>query len=313
MDLIADIGATNSRCALIDDRGRILSPETYQNADFTGVEGLLKVYLDHRRKSDHPRRAALAIAAPVIGDEVKMINIDWHVSQPALKAALDLHGLMVINDFAAVAWGLPTLTPTDRKQIGTGQPVAGAPLTVLGPGSGLGVASIVPSGDGWTAVSGEGGHVTLPAANAEEAAAIEQIRKHIGHCSAERVLSGPGLVRLYCALSELAGRGTPTVTPADVTALARQGEPLAHKTLDMFFAFLGTVAGDLVLTIGARGGVFIAGGIVPKLLDLLEQSPFLERLTAKGRYSKYVEAVPCYVLTHANPAFPGLKSLLGYR
>jgi glucokinase len=313
MDLIADIGATNSRCALINDKGRILSSETFQNADFTGVEGLLKVYLDLRRKSDRPRRAALAIAAPVLGDEIKMINIDWQVSQNELKSALDLHGLIVVNDFGAVAWGLPVLSSADRTQIGDGRAVTNAPMVVLGPGSGLGIASIVPSSDGWTAISGEGGHVTLAAANQKEADAIEQIRKRIGHCSAERVLSGPGLVNLYTALSELAGRGTPTVTPADVTALARQGEPLARDTLNMFFAMLGTVAGNLALTMGARGGVFIAGGIVPRLLDLLEHSPFRERLTAKGRYRSYLEAIPSYVLTHSHPAFVGLRSLLGYR
>lgn len=313
MDLIADIGATHTRCALLDDRGHVLSPETVHNADFTGVEGLLKIYLDHRRASDRPRRAAIAIAAPVLDDEVRMLNIDWRLSQVALKDALGLHGLIVVNDFAAVAWGLPNLASGDRKQLGGGAAAPRAPLAVLGPGSGLGVAGIVPSADSWAAVSTEGGHVTLAAANDEESRVIEHVREKFGHCSAERLLSGPGLVHLYTAMSELAGRGTPTVTPADVTALARQGEPLARDTLQMFFAMLGTVAGNLVLTFGARGGVFIAGGIVPRFIDLLERSPFLERLYAKGRYRSYMEQIPSYVLTHPQPAFLGLKALLGYR
>lgn len=313
MDLIADIGATHTRCALLDDRGHVLSPETVHNADFTGVEGLLKIYLDHRRASDRPRRAAIAIAAPVLDDEIRMLNIDWRVSQAGLKDALGLHGLIMVNDFAAVAWGLPNLTSDDRKQVGGTNAAARAPMVVVGPGSGLGVAGLVPSGDGWTAVSTEGGHVTLAASNAQESRVIDQVRDRIGHCSAERLLSGPGLVLLYTVMSELAGRGTPTVTPADVTALARQSEPLARDTLRMFFALLGTVAGNLVLTFGARGGLFIAGGIVPRYTDLLEQSPFLERFHGKGRYRDYMEQVPCYVLTDAQPAFLGLKALLGYR
>jgi glucokinase len=155
--------------------------------------------------------------------------------------------------------------------------------------------------------------VTLAAADTAQARIIEHVGGKVGHCSAERLLSGPGLVLLYTAMSELAGRGTPTVTPADVTALARQGEPLARDTLQTFFSMLGTVAGNLVLTFGARGGLFIAGGIVPRYVDLLEDSPFLERFRDKGRHRPYMEHVPCYVLTHAHPAFIGLRALLGYR
>ena len=313
MALIADIGATNTRCALLDDKGRVLSPETFDNADFTGVEGLLGVYLDHRRASDQPRRAALAIAAPVAGDQIRMLNIDWELSQTELKAKLGLHRLIMINDFAAIAWGLPTLTANDLQQLCGGHPVSRSPMAVLGPGSGLGVASLVPSTDGWNAVASEGGHTTLAASNEDEAAVIARIRTKLGHCSAERVLSGPGLVELYKALAEIAGRGTPTIKAADVTGLARQGEPLAKKTVDMFFAFLATQASNLVLTLGARGGLYIAGGVVPKLLEFIDKSPFKERFVAKGRYRDYMQAVPAYLITDELPAFRGLRYLLGYR
>jgi glucokinase len=313
MDLIADIGATNTRCALVDDKGRVLSPEKFENADFTGIEPLLRAYLDNRRASDRPRRAALAIAAPIQGDDVRMLNIDWGISQTALKENLGLSRLIVVNDFVAVAWSLPTLGPDGRRQIGGGAAATGAALATLGPGSGLGVASLVPATDGWTAVSSEGGHVTMAAATPEEAELVEQTRKLTGHCSAERLLSGPGLERLYTLLSERAGRGTPTITAPDVAGLARQREPLARKTVDIFFAFLGTAAANLALTVGARGGVYIAGGIVPKLGDLIDSSPFRSRFVDMGRYRDYMEAIPTFVITEVHPAFRGLRSLLGYR
>jgi glucokinase len=314
MDLMADVGATNTRCALVDDKGRELAAELFHNSEFTGLTGLLKIYLDHRRATDQPRRAALAVAAPILGDEVRMLNIDWRFSQSDLKKELGLTQLTVCNDFAAVAWGLPQLAATDLRTIGRGNGTARATLATLGPGSGLGVAALVPATEGWSVLTGEGGHATLPATTREEADVIAQIRdRHAGHCSAERVLSGPGLVNLYVALAELAGRGQPTVTPTDVTALAKQGEPLARKTLAMFFAFLGTVAGDLALTTGARGGVFIAGGIVPQLLDVFAKSEFRARFEAKGRYAEYLASIPTHVITTPLPAFRGLRSLLGYR
>lgn len=313
MDLIADIGATNARIALVDDKGQEVATEVFHNADFTGVPGLLGVYLDHRRASDRPRRAAIAIAAPITGDEVRMTNIDWSFSQLALKRGLDLSQLIVVNDFAAVAWGLPHLTPADLVKVGGGEGLPRAALATIGPGSGTGVGAIVPSSDGWSVVAGEGGHATLAPTNDEEAQVAAWIRKEYGTCAIEHVLSGPGLVNLYHALAEAAGRGRPKVEPADVTALAGRGEPLARKAREMFFALLGSTAGDLALTTGAQGGVFIAGGIVPRMLKAFAASEFRARFEAKGAYRGYMEAIPTYVITAPLPAFRGLKRLLGYR
>jgi glucokinase len=311
---MADIGATNTRCALLDDKGQELAPEEFENADFTGLAGVLRIYLDHRRASDRPTRAALAVAAPIVGDEVKMTNIGWRFSQSALKEELELKRLQVVNDFEAVAWALPLLKPTDVVRIGGGESIPRAPLAALGPGSGLGVSALVRAADGWAAMTGEGGHATMPAATREEQEVLTVLRERFdGHCSAERVLSGPGLVNLYVALAELAGRGRPTVNPEDVTHLAKQGEPLARKTLAMFFALLGTMAGNLAVTTGARGGVFIAGGIVPRLIEQLRTSEFRARFESKGRYRDYLAAIPTQVITAPLPAFRGLKYLLGYR
>ncbi len=313
MDLIADIGATNTRCALVNDKGREIAPEVFHNSDFTGLPGLLKVYLDHRRASDQPKRAALAIAAPIVGDEVRMTNIDWHFSQKELTNELGLTRLFLCNDFAAVAWGLPKLTAEDLRTVGNGTAAPRATLATLGPGSGIGVSALIPSTDGWSVVTGEGGHASAPAGTGEEFEVIERIREKYGHCSIERLLSGPGLVNLYVALADIAGRGEPTVTPSDVTALAKQGEPLARKAQGMFFAMLGTVAGDIALTFGARGGVYVAGGIVPKVLDAFVKSDFRSRFEAKGRYRSYMESIPTHVITAERPAFVGLRYILGYR
>jgi glucokinase len=311
---MADIGATTTRCALVGDKGQELAPEIFENADFTGVEGVLRVYLDHRRASDWPTRAALAVAAPIVGDEVQMINIGWRFSQSELQQALNLKRLQIVNDFAAIAWALPQLTPGDVVQIGGGESVPRTTLASLGPGSGLGVSALVPSSDGWAVMTGEGGHVSMPAATREEQDVIALVRDRFdGHCSAERVLSGPGLVNLYVALGELAGRGRPTVNPEDVTNLAKQGEPLARKTLAMFFAMLGTAAANLALVTGARGGVYIAGGIVPRFVEQLRKSEFRARFENKGRYRSYLAAIPTHVITASLPAFRGLKYLLGYR
>ena len=192
MDLIADIGATNTRCALLDDRGHELAPEVFHNADFTGVPGLLSVYLDHRRTSDRPKRAALAVAAPIVGDDVRMVNIDWRFSQAELKQQLDLSRLLVVNDFAAIAWALPHLTAADLKKIGGGAAEHGT-MVALGPGSGLGVSALVPANDAVATVSGEGGHATLPATTEEEAAVIASIRAVDGQVRARERAVGPGI------------------------------------------------------------------------------------------------------------------------
>ena len=312
MDLIGDIGATNSRLALLDETGQIQAPETFANAEFEDLETLLTHYLDRRRGSDRPSRAALAVAAPILSDHVEMTNLQWSFSQIGLQVALKLRRLHILNDFEALAWGLMTVGDEMRVRIGGGQAAKRAAIGVLGPGSGLGVGGLLPCQDGWTAISGEGGHVTLAASSREEVEIIEQIQEQYSHCSAERVLSGPGLVNLYHALSAQVGRGIAQIEPDDVTALALKREPLAERALGMFFAFLGTVASDLAVTLGARGGVYIAGGIVPRVVEQIKASGFRERFEAKGRYRSYVRAIPTFVLTEPTPAFRGLRHFLGF-
>jgi glucokinase len=312
MDLIADIGATHSRCALLDDDGEILAPETFNNAEFDGIEAMLNAYLARRRDSDRPSRAALALAAPIVDDHIEMTNLEWSFSQISLQVGLGVRRLLVINDFEALAWSLLDLDPQQLIQIGRGEVKERSARGILGPGSGLGVSGLIPHPDGWAAISGEGGHVTLAATSSDEAEVIEILTDRFGHCSAERALSGPGLVNLYHALSESAGRGIPQVEPDDVTSLALKGEPLAVSTMDYFFRFLGTVAADLAITLGARGGIYITGGIVPRVVTLLADSEFRRRFESKGRYRAYMSAIPTIVITESVPAFRGLRRVLGF-
>ena len=295
---------------MIDDKGRIQSPEVFRNRYFNSLQGLLHVYLD--QCPDRPDSAALAVAAPVLGDEVRMPNLDWRFSRGSLTGELQLHRLTVVNDFAAVAWGLPALTASGLHKVGGGAPVAGTAMATLGPGSGLGVATVAPGGDKWTVLEGEGGNITFSGVTPEQQSVAEHIRAQHGHCSAESFLSGPGLTNIYMALAALQGRNVALPSPEQVSKAAADGDALAGKARDMFFEVLGTVAGNLALTVGARGGIFIAGGIVPQLLEPLEQSRFRACFEEKGRYRFYLEAIPTFVITEPYPAFQGLRRLLGY-
>ena len=310
MNLIADIGATQSRCAVVDGDGRIQAAEVFQNRHFDRLQELLQGYLN--QCPDRPDSAALAVAAPVLEDEVRMPNLGWKFSQGSLTGELDLREVVVVNDFAAVAWGLPALTAADLLKVGGGAPVAGTAMATLGPGSGLGVATAAPCGEQWTIVEGEGGNISYFGTTPAQQSVAEHVRTQHGHCSAESFLSGPGLINIYMALASMQDQSVTRPSPAQVSRAAADGDALACEARDLFFETLGTVAGNLALTVGARGGVFIAGGIVPQLLEPLEQSRFRECFEDKGRYRFYLEAIPTYVITEPYPAFLGLRRLLGY-
>ncbi|HUF71497.1 MAG TPA: glucokinase [Gammaproteobacteria bacterium] len=308
MNLIADIGATNARCALLDETGRIVRTETCLNTHFDSLESLLRRFAAGATLE----RGVLAVAAPISGDEITMTNVEWRFGQKALAESLGLASLRIVNDFEALAHALPRLTAENCHRIGRGESDPRATRAVLGAGSGLGVAAAVPDGAGWTAVAGEGGHVTLPTLSEAEAWLIADHGDANGHCSAERLLSGPGLVRIHSSLARRAGVAVDAITAAEITRGALAGEAIAKQTYDAFFALLGTVAGNLALTVGARGGVYIAGGVAPRVVGLLERSAFRERFIAKGRYRAYLDAIPTLVITAERPAFVGLKALLGF-
>jgi len=315
--LVADIGGTNARFGLIDGRivrdTRVLRCADYASIEDAATAYLTTVGLAAAGTPGRPRRGAFAVAGPVTGDRIAMTNLVWQFSVNRVRDALGLDGLVVINDFTAVALSVPRLAEEDRRQIGEGAPQAGAVVGVLGPGSGLGVSGLVPGANNrWTALSGEGGHVTMAPISDRESAMLGQLRKSFEHVSAERVLSGPGLVNLYGALSILDGREPAALTPAQVADNALNGSE-AHcvEAVEMFCAMLGTVSGNLALTLGARGGIYIAGGIVPKLGTLFTHSRFRKRFVEKGRMRDFLAPIPTYVITHELPAFLGLAEAAG--
>lgn len=299
--LVADIGGTNSRCAVASAEFGIGEVATLRNADFPGLPQLLMGYLGTLPAGRRPEAGAFAVAAPISGDEVRMINIGWRFSRHELQRQLGLADLRCLNDFEALAWALPALQPDEVVAVGGGQPIPNACRAVLGPGTGLGVASLVSTGTGWLALAGEGGHVTLAAQDHEEERLIRAARERFGHCSAERLLSGPGLSFLHQSL-----HAEPGLSAEEIGRRANAGDAKAQATLEAFFRLLGTVAGNLALTVGAFGGVYIGGGIVPRYLEALRRSGFRARFEAKGRYQEFMRGIPTWVITAKYPALTGL-------
>lgn len=308
--LLADIGGTNARFALLHE-GRLKARKTLKVASHDTFDDAIGTYVEEAAEPAlEPEHAVFAVAGPVDDGEVHFTNSPWRISARALRTRFGFATASVVNDFEAVAWALPCLTASDSVQVGGGEGKRGAPLAVLGPGTGLGVAGWIPAEEGGCALVTEGGHITMPAVDRREAALIETLHQHFNHVSAERVLSGDGLVCLYTAITEQSGVAAEEFTPATITERAIAGsDRCCVETLDTFCAMLGTVAGDLALTFGARGGVYIAGGIVPRFTDYFAASQFRARFEAKGRFRSYLEPIPTRVVTHPDPAFVGLIAL----
>lgn len=306
--LLGDVGGTNARFAWQKSHGAPLTQVgSTLCVDHDTLFDAIRHHLDVHGLP-MPAACGIGIANPVTGDEIRMTNHHWSFSIAALRHSLGVRQLVVINDFTATSLSVPDLTPTQLHGIGAGAAVQGMPIAVLGPGTGLGVSGLLPAGPArHVAINGEGGHVTLPAHDAQEAALIEVLRQRFGHASAERALSGPGLVNLYEATATLAGEQVHTLTPSDIIERARcHEEPACRRALDHFCAFLGAVAGNLALTLGARGGVYVAGGIAPRIVDELAASRFRERFEAKGRFSAYLARIPTWVVaTDVSPALLG--------
>ena len=310
--LVADIGGTNARFALLGARGAPTRLRVLACDDYASLGDAIKAYLAAVSPKTRPERAAIAVASPVTGDKITLTNRkSWSFSTTALQRRLGLTDLTIINDFTAIALAIPGLKPLELLKIGPGKALADSPIAVLGPGTGLGISLLVPDGKRWLPVATEGGHVTLPALDDKDEAIITLLRSRFDHVSAERVLSGPGLGNLYDAVCAAAGKPAPSLTPAEITDRALAGKDmLAKETLDRFCAFLGTVAGDLALTSGALGGIYIAGGIVPRFGRYLGKSTFRQRFTAKGRFKSYLNRIPVYVVTADQPALNGLSRLV---
>ena len=308
--LLGDVGGTNARFAIYDS-GKAKSVCVIPVDDYATIREAIEAYLAAEGVAKPLRAAALAVASPVTGDAVKLTNHPWSFSISELRRDLQVERLEVINDFTANALAVPQLRPEERLAIGGGGAVSNTPIAVLGPGTGLGVSGLIPTTGGWTALAGEGGHATMAAGDDRESDVLARLRRRYGHVSAERVLSGPGLVNLYQTLAELAGAKVESYTPAQISDRAiGEEEPLCRDALEMFCAMLGEMAGNLALTLGARGGVYLAGGIVPRLGARFAESRFRERFEGKGRFRGYLALIPTFVITAKEPAFLGLADIL---
>ena len=314
--LLGDVGGTNARFGWqASANSDIQHVQVLPCADFPSLEVAIQIYLK-QQKLPAPRACALGIANPVTGDKIRMTNHHWTFSISEMARNLGVSKLNVINDFTALALAIPSISKDQLVQVGGKLAVDLSPKAIIGAGTGLGVSGLLPVDAGldqWVAIAGEGGHATLAAHTETEYRVIELIRQRYGHVSAERVLSGQGLVDLYLALRQLQQHGPVEVTSAaDITHWAlKNKDPLALQSLEMFSGFLGSVAGDLALTLGALGGVYLGGGVVPRWLGWFETSAFRERFEAKGRFRYYLKDIPVYVINaNESPALWGASRSL---
>jgi glucokinase len=312
LSLVADIGGTNARFALVPAGTTNTRDEhNLRCRDFAGLHEAVRHYLSMVGNPEI-RVAAFDVATAVTGDRIHLTNGPWSFSISETKTALGLDEFHVINDFTALALAVPILGESEIRKVGRGEPVPETAIGVLGAGTGLGVSGLLWHGGRWLAVQGEGGHVAFSPVTAREDAILRIFRRDYGsHISVERFLSGMGLSNIYRALCELDGAEPVQREPAQITHDALdQADAHAVETVDIFCAALGTAASNLAITLGARSGVFIGGGIVPKLGPYFDQSAFRARFEDKGRFSEYLSAVPTYVIVAATPALRGLATLL---
>jgi glucokinase len=310
--LLADIGGTYARFVLEVSPGRFEHAASLRCADHPDFHAAVTSYLASLPPG-HIEHAAVAIANPVEGDEVRMTNYHWRFSIEEMRQRLRLATLVVVNDFTALAMALPRLAANQRVQVGGGIARTQSVVGVLGAGSGLGVSGLIPAGDGWVALGTEGGHTSFAPRNDTEVQILRYAQKRFAtHVSFERVLSGPGLALIHEALCDRDGvQGGGLAAPEITRRALAAGDPRCRETLEVFCAVLGTAAANLAVTLGATGGIFIGGGIVPRLGEWFARSPFRARFEDKGRFSDYVRRIPTYVVTAEHATWIGASAILG--
>ncbi|MFZ6846862.1 glucokinase [Undibacterium sp. RuRC25W] len=308
--LLADIGATHARFTLESSPGIFDAVQVLKCDEYSGIIDLLRAYLDQ-----HPTRrvhhAAFALANPIDGDYVRMTNRAWEFSIEDVRREFGLYTLLIVNDFTALAMALPGLQPSDVMQVGGGTAVAKSVIGVLGPGTGLGVSGLIPTSDGFVTLGSEGGHVNFAPCDEREYAILQFAWKEWPHVSTERLISGPGLELIYRALAD---RNKQIVKPLAAQEVMHgalnDNDPLCLESIDCFCGMLGSFSANLAVTLGAFGGIYIGGGIVPLMGDRFHASSFRARFEAKGRFSSYLAQIPTYVITTPNPAFYGVSAIL---
>ena len=308
--LVGDVGGTNARLALCAmNSGEISQAKTYSGLDYPSLEAVIRVYLEEH--NTQVEDACIAIACPIKGDWVAMTNHTWEFSIAEMKQNLGLKHLEIINDFTAVSMAIPVLADSDKLQFGGAAAQEGKPVAVYGAGTGLGVAHLVKAADQWLSLPGEGGHVDFAPNSEEEDDVLYALRAELGHVSAERLLSGPGLVNLYRGLVLADERIPEALQPKDVTERALADSCTdCRRALSLFCVLMGRFGGNLALNMGTFGGVYIAGGIVPRFLEFFKSSGFRVAFEDKGRFQGYLKDIPVFLITHEHPGLLGSGAYL---
>jgi len=312
--LLADIGATHARFGLETAPGVLGRVAVLRCDDYDGIVPLLHAYFE-QHLSQHPSQrinhAAFALANPISGDFIRMTNRDWQFSTDEVRRTLGLSTLLIVNDFTALAMALPGFQPKDLLQVGGGAPQTHAVSGVLGPGTGLGVSGVIPTIDGFVTLGSEGGHVNFAPSDEREFAILQFAWREWKHVSNERLISGPGMELIYRALAQRNGVEVQPKSAADIIGGAlEEGDALCLEVLECFSGMLGSAAANLAVTLGAFGGIFIGGGIVPRMGEWFAGSPFRARFEAKGRFTDYITQIPTYVIMTPNPALYGVSAIL---
>lgn len=307
--LLGDIGGTNARFGLAIPGHKPSAVKVLAVKDFQKVDNAISTALTQLGvETGDLSGAYFAVAGPVSSDRARLTNHSWTFVVANLQKALKSQNVGLFNDFSAMAAALPVLTGDDLETVTNGQSKQGFAKLAFGPGTGLGVAGLIPYQDDWMVIPGEGGHIDLAASTEAEWSIIQTLRQEYQHVSIERVLSGPGISLLYRVISQVPASAAP-VDPSDIAAKARAGDPEARRVFALFSAWLGAAAGDLALAFGALGGVYICGGIVPKLRGLFDRNMFRSRFLAKGRFRQYLETIPIHIVQAPFPALQGLSRL----
>ncbi|MFI0371191.1 glucokinase [Actinomadura sp. 1N219] len=315
--LVGDVGGTNARFALVDGPdGAPSRAHSLPTREHAGLAEAAAAYLAQHAPGVRPSAACLAVAGPVTGGTYHLTNAGWPKgTREEVRAHLGVPHLDIINDFEALALALPRLGQDDLVPIGDLVPVGdaeptepGAPLAVVGPGTGLGVAGLVPTPSGWLPLPGEGGQVDVPAATDREIEITRLLRAERGAANAEHLLSGAGLTRIHRYLAALDGTSAEPLTAQEITE--RRDDPRCHETLLTFCAMLGSLAGNVALTLGARGGVYLGGGILPRIADVLSDSAFRARFEGKPPVEDYMRGIPTALIVHPGPALAGAVTRL---
>lgn len=305
MILVGDVGGTRTRLALAArEQGLLRLSELEEIPTTADVPAVIGRFLDGKAGA-RPEAAAFCGAGPVGPDgSIRLTNTDVLLRPDALAKAAGVKRAILVNDFGAIAESIPHLPPESLVRCGGGDRVKTAPVVVLGPGTGLGIAIAAPAPGGWITITGDGGHADLAPVDDEELQIWNKLRAVLPRVSAESVLSGPGLERLYALLSD-GERGT----AAEIAEAASRGEPPAVRTLAVFTRWLGSVAGNLALTAGANGGVFLAGGILPRWGGLFDKALFRAAFEDKAPHGRWLREIPSFIVMHPQPGLLGLAVL----